>query len=468
MALGSDCFQNALKLVRIALLDRLNTSAQNMFAADILCTASGLRSAILIDCLTLSDQDVAKFLSLFGQMKGFHNLDILRIGEEHTYIIHREQLLNDIHVYLSNASTGFRRLLVNVDYRLEKPEIIPGNQYPLLKEYIQDVLKPEIESRVINWQRTDYYRKSLPMPENLNMVTVSGWIVGNPVLYIIPHSDQQQSKRRPSCSAGAGADNIKEEDEECHECGRNCLANQDLIITRIHLAPKRKFKGLSDHCLMSFSYPAGLSEFCKNAQNLTTESPCVLSENYSTYREAGNSGSESDSNSDYDSDSDNDNDEFVDAVEYVQAATSSESEVTVSPAATATATEPPTYSTLVDKLLEAEVDPNPMPASSMADTNSMPASTMIDPHINGPQPQSNSGLQTKTLHAHENPIDSEPELRDLGRFKSKSLLIPCNEDIYTVGRSYLKEIHHRFQTQSTWRVWEVDQETVRFPVVGLR
>ncbi|KAF9376445.1 hypothetical protein CPB97_010810, partial [Podila verticillata] len=110
-------FDGALRAVRFVLQKRINQAAQTSLANDILCIAVGLRSASLIDQLYLNKNDIDRFQSLF------HHANLLSIGEDHVFIIHRQLLLQDIQDYLSGSSLGLQRVFINVDYRLAKPEV---------------------------------------------------------------------------------------------------------------------------------------------------------------------------------------------------------------------------------------------------------------------------------------------------------------------------------------------------------
>ncbi|KAF8947855.1 hypothetical protein BGZ47_007523 [Haplosporangium gracile] len=58
-------FDNALRIVNIALHGRINHTAQTSLANDILCVAAGLRSAALIEQLYLNPNDIERIQSMF-------------------------------------------------------------------------------------------------------------------------------------------------------------------------------------------------------------------------------------------------------------------------------------------------------------------------------------------------------------------------------------------------------------------
>lgn len=62
-------------------------------------------------------------LSFFQSVR-FNQLDLLSIGDDHVFIIHRQLLLLDIQDYLSGSGLGLQRVFINVDYRLAKPEVV--------------------------------------------------------------------------------------------------------------------------------------------------------------------------------------------------------------------------------------------------------------------------------------------------------------------------------------------------------
>ncbi|KAF9358358.1 hypothetical protein BGX26_001947 [Mortierella sp. AD094] len=354
-------------------------------------------------------------------VKGFHNLDILTIGsDDNNYVIHRELLLQDIHEYISDNPKGPRRLFVDVNHHLAKPEIMPGNRCPLLEEYVEEILKPEIECRVISWQREGFSRNCVPAPSGDD-------------------------------------DNDDDDEEDENACDRNCLADRDLVVTNMQLEPSKGVVGLRDHCLMSFSYPAHLAEFCKDSTTQTTESPCK-----SSGRARGGIVGDDD-------DDDDDNDVFVDAsdVEYQTRSGSINAPI-------------------LKKPLEPDCDPGSI--LSNGNNSSVYPSDPYETHHHQPQPQSNGGANGRSLSEDSHSLLVQEQLSALkakqqlqnvmerapkpvsefcGRVRSE-LPMPNNEDVFTAGRSFLQQMHNRFQDQRVFKDWEVGQQTVSLPMVGLR
>ncbi|KAG0001559.1 hypothetical protein BGZ79_004502 [Entomortierella chlamydospora] len=472
MDLGQSCFQDALQLVRTALNDRLNLSAQTTLANEILCVAIGLRSASLIECLTLNEKDIAVFLSLFRQasVKGLHNLDILTIGSnDNNFVIHRGLLLQDIQEYLSHNPKSIRRLFVDVNHRLAKPEILPGNRCLLLEEYVRDILKPEIESRVTSCQREGFRRNRLPTPSKISNVTLTEWLLSYPIIYVLPKTcamapkQKQQQERYPGSfpyetgngkhERGDGGDDGDDDEEEDDEgaCGRNCLADRDLVVTNVRLEPNKDVEGLTDHSMISFSYPAHLAESCQ-----TIEFPPKPSE-----RTRGGIIGDG-------IDDDGDDDVFVDAsdVEYQSRSGS-----------------------LNLSTLKKPLEPDCFPDSVHLSQNNPPEhpSDPYKTHHYQPQPQSNSRVTRRNLSEEPHSLlvreqlsalkeklqlqkavehASMPASDSYNRVESESPF-PKREDVFTAGRSFLLQMHHRFKRQQVFKTWEVDQQTVNLPVVGL-
>ncbi|KAF9558873.1 hypothetical protein EC968_006798 [Mortierella alpina] len=306
----SGSFEAAMRIIRLALQDRINHTAQTTLANDILCTAVGLRSASLVDQLFLNDNDVARIESIFHHSSRFNQLDLLSIGQDHVFIIHRELLLQDIYDFLSYSPKGLQRVFVNVDYRLPQPEIIPGNRYRPLEDYLREVLLPEIKHRIATWDEAERVCRRLEIPVTLSMVTLVGWLSSYPVNYVHPTRERPEKRKLEA----SNDENNDEDDDDDQDCGRNCLANQLLILTSVQLEPSETVTGLKDHLMMSFSYPAELAERFMDRSLLSPESPCSPCEP-SGSRFSGNA-REGDGSGGFqgeDDDEDDDDQEFVDA-----------------------------------------------------------------------------------------------------------------------------------------------------------
>ncbi|KAF9432165.1 hypothetical protein BGZ76_011179 [Entomortierella beljakovae] len=163
-------------------------------------------------------------------------------------------LLQDIRDYLSGSKKGLQRVFVNVDYHLSQPEILPSNRYPAMEDYIGNILLPEVEYRIKSWDQSDQSYKPLAVPAKLSLVTLTGWLLSYPINYVLPG--------RGSKSESEWCEEHEEEEEQ--DNGRNALANQELVVTRVILQPNEKVDGLHDHCMLSFSYPSELAERFKD------------------------------------------------------------------------------------------------------------------------------------------------------------------------------------------------------------
>ncbi|KAF9288003.1 hypothetical protein BGZ68_000958 [Mortierella alpina] len=311
--MDKDSFEAAMRIIRLALQDRINHTAQTALANDILCTAAGLRSASLVDQLFLNDNDVARIESIFHHSSRFNQLDLLSIGQDHVFVVHRELLLQDIYDFLSFSPKGLQRVFVNVDYRLPQPEIIPGNRYKPLEDYLREVLLPEIKRRIATWDEAERVSRPLEVPVTLSMVTLVGWLSSYPVNYVHPTRERQEKRKLE-----ADENNDDDDDDDDQDCGRNCLANQLLVITSVQLEPSETIHGLKDHLMMSFSYPAELAERFMDRSLLSPESPCspcepsdsrfIETEAFRNLPEGDGSERQVD-----DDDDDDDDQEFVDA-----------------------------------------------------------------------------------------------------------------------------------------------------------
>ncbi|KAF9136634.1 hypothetical protein BG015_003065 [Linnemannia schmuckeri] len=266
-------FEDALGIVRTVLHKRINHAAQISLANDILCIAAGLRSASLVDQLFLNENDVDRIQSMFHHSARYNHLDLLVIGDDHVFIIHRQLLLQDIHDYLSGSSQGLQRVFVNVDYHLAQPEIMPANRYKALEDYIRNILLVDVQHRIQNWDQAEYCYQPLTVPDRLSLVTLTGWLLSYPINYVLPgHGRRYSSGSTDSNSTSPTQYNEDEEDDE-QDNGRNALANQVLVVTRVHLEPNVEIEGLQEHCLLSFSYPSELAERCMDHNTPPPSSP---------------------------------------------------------------------------------------------------------------------------------------------------------------------------------------------------
>ncbi|KAF9087574.1 hypothetical protein BGX23_008043 [Mortierella sp. AD031] len=266
-------FEDALGIVRTVLQKRINHAAQISLVNDILCIAAGLRSASLVDQLFLNENDVDRIQSMFHHSARYNHLDLLAIGEDHVFIIHRQLLLQDIHDYLSGSTQGLQRVFVNVDYHLAQPEIMPANRYKALEDYIRNILLVEIQHRIQNWDQAEYCYQPLAVPDRLSLVTLTGWLLSYPINYVLPGHGRRYSSGSSSSTNTLSNQYDEDEEDEEQDNGRNALANQVLIVTRVHLEPNVEIEGLKEHCLLSFSYPNELAERCMDRSTPSPPSP---------------------------------------------------------------------------------------------------------------------------------------------------------------------------------------------------
>ncbi|KAG0295229.1 hypothetical protein BGZ98_001472 [Dissophora globulifera] len=346
-------YDDGLTIVRLVLQKRINHAAQISLTNDILCIAAGLRSASLVDQLFLNRNDVDRLQSIFHHSARFNHLDLISIGEDHVFIIHRQLLLQDIHDYLSGSSDGLQRVFVNVDHHLPQPEIMPANRYKALEDYVRYVLLPDVQYRIKSWDQAEQCYKPLAVPNRLSLVTLTGWLLSYPINYVLPGHG-----RRYSSGSGdrEGRCNEDEEDED-QDDGRNALANQELVVTRVNLQPSKNVDGLREHCLLSFSYPAELAERSMNRSSEAPPSP-----------------------------------------------------------------------------LSPQVERSEYQFETTADATAKPMSAR---------------LARSESYDHNRPLPFN------------------NPDIGAAGRSFLAQLHSRFQKQTIWKAWEVGQQTVVLPVVAM-
>ncbi|KAF9986107.1 hypothetical protein BGZ75_002226 [Mortierella antarctica] len=260
--MDKDSFEAAMRIIRLALQDRINHTAQTALAN--------------------------------GNSSRFNQLDLLSIGQDHVFVIHRELLLQDIYDFLSYSPKGLQR--------------IPGNRYKPLEDYLREVLLPDIKQRIATWDEAERVSRPLEIPVTLSMVTLVGWLSSYPVNYVHPTRERLEKRKLEA----------DDDDDDDQDCGRNCLANQLLVLTSVQLEPSETVNGLKDHLMMSFSYPAELAERFMDRSLLSPESPCSPCEpSNSCLSGTGTSGSSREGvGSQYqvdDDDDDDDGQEFVDA-----------------------------------------------------------------------------------------------------------------------------------------------------------
>ncbi|KAK3812408.1 MAG: hypothetical protein JOS17DRAFT_762700 [Linnemannia elongata] len=150
---------------------------------------------------------------------------------------------------------------------------MPANRYKALEDYIRNILLIDVQHRIQNWDQAEYCYQPLTVPDRLSLVTLTGWLLSYPINYVLPgHGRRYSSGSADSSSTSPSHYNEDEEDDE-QDNGRNSLANQVLVVTRVHLEPNVDIEGLQEHCLLSFSYPSELAERCMDRNTPSPPSP---------------------------------------------------------------------------------------------------------------------------------------------------------------------------------------------------
>lgn len=150
---------------------------------------------------------------------------------------------------------------------------MPANRYKALEDYIRNILLIDVQHRIQNWDQAEYCYQPLTVPDRLSLVTLTGWLLSYPINYVLPgHGRRYSSGSTDSSSTSPNHYNEDEEDDE-QDNGRNSLANQVLVVTRVHLEPNVEIAGLQEHCLLSFSYPSELAQKNMDCNTLSPTSP---------------------------------------------------------------------------------------------------------------------------------------------------------------------------------------------------
>ncbi|KAG0330354.1 hypothetical protein BG000_011727 [Podila horticola] len=381
----------------------------------ILCICAGLRSASLVDQLYMNANDVERLQSIFHHTARFNHLDLLMIGEDHVFIIHRQLLLQDIHDYLSGSTKGLQRVFVNIDYHLTQPEIMPANRYKALEDYIRHILLPNIQYRIQSWDLAEQSYEPLEVPHRLSIVTLTGWLLSYPINYVLPGHGRRYSSGTCSSSGALNYNSIildectqncdDEEDEE-QDDGRNALADQALVITSVRLGPNEQISELREHCFLSFSYPAELAERCGPGDSVSSVSSSTSSPLVSPLQ----LGSGMNSN--------DQGEEFL-----------------LTPT-------------------------TPTPEQGQGMDRKMGTGM--------PTPPSNTSSPSMSKSQHRSsPSELSPRLPSSEYFDMNRPLPFSNPDICAAGRSFLTVLHSRFQQQQIWKTWQVGQQSATLPVVAM-
>ncbi|KAG0337022.1 hypothetical protein BG004_007815 [Podila humilis] len=394
----------------------------------------------------------------------FNHLDILTIGEDHVFIIHRQLLLQDIHDYLTRSPNGLQRVFVNIDHHLAQPEIMPANRYKALEDYIRHTLLPHIQHRIESWDLAEESYESLAVPHRLSIVTLTGWLLSYPINYVLPGTGRRYSSGTCSgtCSALAydsflptfhaeeSTQECDDEEDDEQDDGRNALANQTLVITSVQLGPNQKIADLREHCFLSFSYPAELAE--RVASSIAAASSSATSSSSSS---ASSTFSPSAPSSPLVSP--------LSPMPLSRATSSSIQqcdeqghEFISTPSTTPT---PPTQRVDADQQQRTRTD----------GTKGMPPPTPLPSNASSPVSKSGAQGQDRGLSQSSEGVASElsPRLPSSESFDVNRPLPFSNPDICAAGRSFLTVLHARFQQQKIWTTWQVGQESVTLPVVAM-
>ncbi|KAF9381987.1 hypothetical protein CPB97_007396, partial [Podila verticillata] len=376
----------------------------------ILCICAGLRSASLVDQLFMNASDIERLQSIFHHTARFNHLDLLTIGEDHVFIIHRQLLLQDIHDYLSGSTKGLQRVFVNIDYHLSQPEIMPANRYKALEDYIRHVLLPNVQCRIQSWDLAEQSYEPLEVPHRLSIVTLTGWLLSYPISYVLPGHGRRYSSG--TCSSTGAltynsitlnecGQNCDDEEDEEQDDGRNALADRALVITSVRLGPNEQISELREHCFLSFSYPADLEQ-CGSSGTMSSSSSSASSPQVSPLQ--------------FPRTNDDQCEEFL-----------------------------------------------------LTPTTPTPEDQQLDRRMLGlgmPTPPSNTASPSKQHHRWQ-PSELSPRLPSSEYFDMNRPLPFSNPDICAAGRSFLTVLHARFQKQQIWKTWQVGQQSVTLPVVAM-
>ncbi|KAG0309310.1 hypothetical protein BGZ98_003678 [Dissophora globulifera] len=482
-------FLAAKRLVRVALQNRINETAQISLANGPIsrpASTSSVRSASLIDQLYMTELDVERIQSLFHHSGRFNCLDLLSIGIDHIFIIHRELLYQDLKDYLANSPDAPHRVFVNVHHRLKAPEIVPKNRCEALEYYLRTILLPEMEHRIGHWTDAEYCNLPLPLPKTTTLVTVSGWLLNYPVIYVVPRKCHLEAARRLQPQSFPEEGEAGDESRSCFgydddiddgDCGRNCLANQMLTVTKVQLEPNEEVEGLMDHVLLSFSYPSALAEMLMDRSSSPTSPLGEDRENGVDYI----------GSRDGEDDDDDENDEFVDAMD-IDDTEMTEQNIQQNGGYEQKPIEPP-------DCMPRSVPERPYGASFGSSRSVISDMSEYYDSYSEPQPQANDGgprrpsdvgtdrawtraagdsvsmLISPSLaeqaQMHDRTFKDHPTSKCFTDVPKIAPPIVRNPDICAAGRSFLHQLHLRFQKQRMWKAWEVGQQTVTLPVVAI-
>ncbi|KAF9933892.1 hypothetical protein FBU30_004060 [Linnemannia zychae] len=516
-------FESALAIVNFALEDRINHAARTSLASDIICVATGMKSASLIEQLYLTPNDIERIQSIFHHSKRFNHLDLLSIGDDHIYIIFRTLLLQDINEYLSESDHGIRRVFINVDYMLLQPTMLPGRKYEPLDNYLKNTLLPDLYMRIQCWDQAELCYLPLLTPDRydidksyddnnniydkntnntrttqgeqnsqskktksmeaddaigeLSMVTLSEWILGYPIIYVVPTVARMMARKQAERAAKGLQKTV---DDEMEDSSHNNLANKLIVKTKIMLQRNEAICGLKEHCLLSFTYPAALMG--QSDTETEVSSACLLPNAPKRFSLSDCSSTEPILN------------HFGTASVQNPPRNEEASFASVMPGALPN-TSSPMITPLESIYLATQSSlPQPKPSapsitqfsqsgnSTSPPIRSSPFRRLVSRHLfdiapdNGHEEFSSSTqqhsfrpnyLQDDKQNRQQNNSDSRKYDKKETQEEDHSLLPPSRQEICAAGQAMMKVLHTRFWQQDVWMNWQIGQDTFTLPVVPL-
>ncbi|KAJ2957850.1 hypothetical protein NQZ79_g6504 [Umbelopsis isabellina] len=185
-----------------------------------------IRVAHLVDVAFLTNKDVS---DLMRGLEAFGDICVLHIGNDYTFICHRQLLRNHLAGYKEMANPP--PYYVCIDEALQAPTM--QNSCAPLYAFIRDQLQPFLssEDRFFHFENTPAC-----------MISLTGWLLEYPVIYV-----QSGEGFLPEWKLPAG----------------NSLSGISLIVFEVGIRFDQESRL---HRMMSFSYPAYL--FNEQQQNI--------------------------------------------------------------------------------------------------------------------------------------------------------------------------------------------------------
>jgi len=257
-----------------------------------------------------------------------------------------------------------------------------------------------------------------------------------------------------------------DDDDDDDNAGRNCLANQALVVTRVQLEPSDTIDGLRDHCLLSFSYPAELAERFTSRDQPTPNSPLTPSAPGSPTlssaaalevdKDLGLDGNDFNNEADND---DADDDEFVDALssEEEEDAMKGEENNSTSKIPSRRRSSVGASSKLTSEERARRSSASvPFSLDKSSQQRASPEDRSFEQQDRDPSTCCNT-----------NDVDGIRRGSNSATYDENKEFPFSDPDICAAGRSFLHQLHSRFQKQTVWKTWQVGQQTVTLPVVAV-